>query len=90
MKKNKTKKGRATKNTKNKTLLGGAGKSLRKLGSGIGRLSTTQKVAGGAAIVALGLSLLNKRRKGSKATADTSPDATGAEQNLATMDGGAI
>ena len=85
MKKTKTKNKKAAKKT---TLFGGAGKSLKKLGNGIGGLSTTQKVAGGAAIVALGLSFLTKRRNGSQAAADTSPDATSAEENLATMEDG--
>ncbi|GAB3289813.1 hypothetical protein ACFQT0_08935 [Hymenobacter humi] len=83
----KTKKTKAAKNKKT-TLLGGAGKSLRRLGkgtaNGIGGLSTTQKVVGGAALVALGLNFLNKRR-GKKATAD----ATAAEENLSAMDGSA-
>lgn len=82
MKKNKNKKNKAG----NKTLLGGAAKSLKKLGSGIGRLSTTQKVVSGAALVALGVSYLNKRRRSKAGAATATPDATGAEDNLAAMD----
>ncbi|QDA58972.1 hypothetical protein [Hymenobacter jejuensis] len=49
---------------KKKTLLGGAAKSLKSLGktTGLSRLSTVQKVVGGAALVGLGLSYLTKRR----------------------------
>ncbi|WP_375417133.1 hypothetical protein [uncultured Hymenobacter sp.] len=88
-KKKDVKKAKATKKT---SLFGGAGKSIKKLGSGIGGLSTTQKVAGGAALVALGLSYLAKRRgNGSSSTATTnSADAAGAEQSLAAIDGGNI
>ena len=83
-KKNKVKAG------KKATLLGGAAKSLKKLrkgaASGIGGLSTTQKVVGGAALVALGLTYLNKRRGSAAATTDTAADVTGAEENLAALD----
>jgi len=86
----KTKKNKASKKS---TLLGGATKSLKKLGKGkgLGKLSTTQKVVGGAALVALGLSYLSKRRKaGAAATeTDTTTDAAAAEQNLAALDGNA-
>lgn len=82
------------KKTKNKTarkttLLRGAAKSLRKLSKGttnsIGRLSTAQKVVGGATLLALGLSYLNKRRRatGDSSAPSSTPDAAGAEQNLA-------
>ncbi len=87
----KTKKNKAGKNKAGKktTLLGGAAKSLKKLGrgtaNGIGGLSTTSKVVGGAALVALGLSYFNKRRNNANATDAT--DATAAEQNLTAMDG---
>lgn len=82
------------KNKKNKpgrkqTLLGGAVKSIKKLGKGtgsrIGALSTTQKVVGGAALVALGLSYLAKRQNGSAADISTDADAAIAEENLAAM-----
>ncbi|SNC76189.1 hypothetical protein SAMN06265337_3259 [Hymenobacter gelipurpurascens] len=80
-----------TKNKKKsgkKSLFGGAAKSLKKLGkgSGLGRLSTTQKVLGGAALVAVGLSYFGKRRISTPATPPTS-DATAAEQSLASMEG---
>lgn len=90
--KNKKKDVKKVKATKKTGLLGGAGRSIKKLGSGIGGLSTTQKVAGGAALVALGLSYLAKRRgSGSSVAAPTNaPDAAGAEQSLAAMDGGNI
>lgn len=72
------------------TLFGGATKSLRKLSkgaaSGIGGLSTTQKVVGGAALVALGWRYVAKRRKVG-APVDTTTDATGAEENLAALNG---
>jgi hypothetical protein len=78
-----------TKNKKNngankRTLLGGAAKSLKKLGKA--RLSTTQKVVGGAALVALGLSYLSKRK--GKAAA-TEPTSSPVDENLAAMDGAA-
>jgi hypothetical protein len=74
-----------------KTLLGGAAKSLKKLSkgtaNGIGGLSTTQKVIGGAALVALGWNYLaNRRGKTASATTDTASDASAAEQNLAALD----
>ena len=73
--------------TSKKTLLGGAAKSLKKIGkgtaNGIGGLSTAKKVLGGAALVALGLSYLAKRRNGSAEL--TAPDATAAEENMASM-----
>lgn len=96
MKKNKSKKNdaRKVKATRKTSLFGGAGKSIKKLGSGIGGLSTTQKVAGGAALVALGLSYLAKRRGGSSslapASATNAANAAGAEQSLTAMDGGNI
>lgn len=87
------KKNKRTKTDKTTTLLGGATKSLRKLGkdaaNGIGGLSTAQKVAGGAALVALGLSILTKKRRGATATEEavTTPDyATAAEANLASLE----
>ncbi|WP_046243663.1 hypothetical protein [Hymenobacter terrenus] len=76
---------------KKNSLFGGATKSLKKLGkgtaTGISGLSTTQKVVGGAALVALGLSYLSKRR-GNKSVAEETitPDATAAEENLAALD----
>ena len=82
------------KNKKNKTggkqtLLGGAVKSIKKLskgtGSRISALSTTQKVVGGAALVALGLSYLAKRQNGAAADISTDADATIAEENLAAI-----
>lgn len=86
----KTKKSKAA---KKKTLLGGAAKSLQKLGRGtagrISRLSTTQKVVGGAALVALGLNYLSKRLGSSDipapADATTTADSAAAEENLAAM-----
>jgi hypothetical protein len=87
----KTKKNKVGKAGKKTSILGGATKSLRKLGKGtansIGGLSTTSKVVGGAALVALGLSYLNKRRSKTATTASTSADASAAEQNLSAMDG---
>ena len=77
MKKKKNKAG------KKKTLLGGAAKSLKKLGGSIGGLSTTQKVVGGTALVALGLSYVAKRRAPASAPA---PEAAGAEEILSGME----
>ena len=76
MKKNKKQK------TGKKTLLGGAAKTIKKL-------TTTQKVVGGAALVALGLSYLSKRRGRGKISASSaaSPDAVAAEESLASMEG---
>ena len=73
-----------------KSLLDGAAKSFKKLskGSGLDKLTTTQKVLGGAALLAVGLSYLGKRRTSTPAA--TSPDATAAEESLASMEGGAI
>jgi hypothetical protein len=83
-KKNKIKAGKKT------TLLGGAAKSLKKMrkgaANGLGGLSATQKVVGGAALVALGLTYLNKRRGNAAAAIDTPADITGAEENLAALD----
>lgn len=84
------KKNKKTKADKKTTLLGGVTKSLKKLGKGttnsIGGLSTAQKVVGGAAIVALGLSYLTKRRGSHAGATDTSSDASVAEENLATLE----
>ena len=80
------KKNKKLKAGKKTTLLGGAAKSLKKLGKGttkrIGGLSTAQKVMGGAALVALGLNYLSKRR----GTAGAGADATAAEEHLSAMD----
>ncbi|GAB3232287.1 hypothetical protein GCM10027346_19420 [Hymenobacter seoulensis] len=87
MKKNKNKNKKAAKTS----LFGGAAKSLKKLGKGTGlnRLTTTQKVLGGAALLAAGLSYLGKRRISTPATPPAT-DATAAEQNLSSLDGGSI
>lgn len=92
-KKNKVKAPAKAKAGKNKTLLG---KSLRKLGkkSGLSKLSTTQKVVGGAALLAAGLGYLATRVTPTIATPDTrfpeapESDAAAAEQNLAALDAG--
>ena len=79
---------------KKTTLLGGAAKSLKKLTKGtassISGLSTTQKVVGGAALVALGLSYLAKRQGSTVETTDATSDAVVAEENLATLEDGEI
>ncbi|RYU78111.1 hypothetical protein [Hymenobacter persicinus] len=83
----KTKKTKTKAKAGKKSLLGGAAKSLRKLGkgSGLSKLSTTQKVVGGTALVALGLSYLATRPKNAgRATA--TPDAAAAEQNLTALE----
>lgn len=87
------KKTKKNKVSKKSSLLGGAAKSLKKLSRGtsrrIGGLSTTQKVVGGAALVALGLSYLSKRLGPSDipapTDATTTADAGAAEETLATM-----
>lgn len=83
------KKNKKIKNGKKTTLLGGATKSLRKLSKGtankISGLSTTQKVVGSAALVALGLSYFRKRN--GKTTGDADTDVSAAEHNLSAMDG---
>jgi hypothetical protein len=86
MKKKKNKK--AGKAAGKKSLFAGAGKSLKKLGkgTGLGRLTTTQKVLGGAALLAAGLGYLGQRRKSTPA-ATPSTDASAAEETLASMDG---
>jgi hypothetical protein len=84
--KDKTKKAKSGK----KSLLGGASKSLKKLGKR--KLSTTQKVVAGAALAAIGLSLFAKRRKaGAPTEAETASltDADAAEHNLAALDANA-
>ncbi|AIZ62515.1 hypothetical protein PK28_00255 [Hymenobacter sp. DG25B] len=88
-KKNKTnaKTKAAPKAAKKKSLLSGATKSLKKLTKGGGKMSTTQKVAGGAALVALGLGYLAKRRKDAAKPVNTATDATAAEDNLAALEG---
>lgn len=86
MKKTKDKKSKPAK----KSLLGGASKSLKKLGKR--KLSTTQKVVAGAALAAIGLGLFAKRRKaGAPTDAETTQltDADAAEQNLAALDANA-
>ncbi|ALD22411.1 hypothetical protein [Hymenobacter sp. DG25A] len=77
----------APKAGKKKSLLSGAAKSLKKLTKGGVKMSTTQKVAGGAALVALGLGYLAKRRKDAAKPVNTSSDATAAEDNLAALEG---
>ena len=82
--KDKTKKNKAGKKA---TLLGGAVKSIRGLRKR--KLSTAQKVLGGAALVALGVSYLAKRLNGNdlpvRPDATTTADADAAETNLAAM-----
>lgn len=83
------KKNKKNKAAKKPTLLGGAAKSLKKLGKGtanrIGSLSTTKKVLGGAALVALSLSFLSKRRSAAAESGNSPVDAAGAEDSLAAM-----
>ncbi|GAA3919410.1 hypothetical protein [Hymenobacter algoricola] len=83
MKKTKNNKAKAGK----KGLLGRAAKSLRKLGKGgtLSRLSTTQKVVGGTALVALGLSYLAKRTQ-SISAAVPATDAASAQEHLTAME----
>ena len=83
--KDKTKKNKAGKKA---TLLGGAAKSIKNLRKS--KLSTTQKVLGGTALVALGVSLLVKRLNGAdlpaRPDATTTADANAAESSLAAME----
>jgi len=92
------KKTKKNKVAKKQTLLSSAAKSLKKLRKGtsrrIGGLSTTQKVVGGAALVALGLNYLSKRLGSADipAPADattTAADGVAAEESLAAMGGNA-
>ncbi|PJJ53272.1 hypothetical protein [Hymenobacter chitinivorans] len=72
MKKNKKTKAKAP---KKKSLLSGAAKSLKKLSRGsVGKLTTTQKVVGGTALVALGLGYLAQRRNAASASAAATTD----------------
>ncbi len=86
--KDKAKKNKAGKKA---TLLGGAVKSIKQLRKR--KLSTTQKVVGGAALVALGVSYLAKRLSGAdlpaRPDATTTADADAAETSLAAMDSNA-
>lgn len=75
-----TKKKKAKAGAKKKTLLAGAVKSIKKL-------STTQKVVGGSALVALGLGYLAARR-GSLATTPDVDANTGA--SLSSTEGASI
>lgn len=81
------KKNKKNKAGKKKSLLGGAAKSLKKLGqgTGIGRLSTAQKVVGGATLVALGVRFLARRRTSSAAGPAPTADPASAEHNLAAL-----
>ncbi|GAA4501617.1 hypothetical protein GCM10023172_23760 [Hymenobacter ginsengisoli] len=77
MKKNKKKKA-----AKKATLLGGAAKSLKKLGKGsVGKLSTTQKVIAGATLGALGVRYLVKKLGKPTTTADTDYASAGASND---------
>ncbi len=86
MKKNKKKKA-----AKKPTLLGGAAKSLKKLGkgtaAGIGKLTTTQKVLAGATLGALGIRYVVKQFGKNKAglPTDATPDANSAAQDDAAL-----
>ncbi|MET4074727.1 hypothetical protein [Hymenobacter sp. UYCo722] len=86
--KDKTKKTKAGKKT---TLLSGAAKSIKNLRKS--KLSTTQKVLGGAALMALGVGYLAKRLNGNdlpaRPDATTTADADAAESSLAAMDANA-
>ncbi len=90
MKKNKAK-ARKNKAGKKATLLSGAAKSLKSLRKS--KFSTTQKVLGGAALVALGVRYLAKRLAGSdlpaRPDATTTANANAAESSLAAMDANA-
>ena len=83
--KDKSKKSKASKKT---TLLGGAAKSIKNLRKS--KLSTTQKVLGSAALVALGVGYLAKRLNGAdlpaRPDATTTADANAAEKSLAAME----
>lgn len=88
MKKTKDK-AKKTKAGKKTTLLGGAAKSIKSLRKT--KLSTTQKVLGSAALVALGVGLLAKRLNGTDLPArpdatTTAADADAAESSLAAME----
>lgn len=56
----------------------GAGQSLRKVGKGFAKLSTTKKAVGVLALATLGLGYLAKRRK-DKGTTSGTPNDQGAE-----------
>lgn len=89
MKKNKNQKAKknkkADKPKKNKTLFGGAAQSVKN----VGKLTSGQKVAGGAALLAAwGLGYWAQRRRTTTKTA-TNPNAAGAEQQLASLQGDA-
>ncbi|WP_165768420.1 hypothetical protein [Hymenobacter amundsenii] len=92
--KDKPKVAKKIKPAKKKTVL----KSLKKLGkkSGLGKLSTTQKVVGGAALLAAGLGVLAQRTgffaglDADAPDAATTTDAAEAEQNLNSLDGGNV
>ncbi len=98
MKKNKKTKAAKAAKSKKPGLLGGAAKSLKKLGKGtaasIGKLSTAQKVVAGTALSVLSLRYLLKQRGKSKAIAPASPitpasaraeEVEAAEHNLSAL-----
>ncbi|TGE27438.1 hypothetical protein [Hymenobacter metallicola] len=80
------KKNKKTKPAKKKSLLSGAAKSLKKLGKGrgLGKLSTTQKVVGGALLLGGIGYLAQRRRSGSAAPVTTDVDANTGETLLGT------
>ncbi|MDF7814401.1 hypothetical protein [Hymenobacter sp. YC55] len=60
-------------------------KKFRKVTKQIGKLSTGQKIVGGIALLAAGLTYVAKKQAEAGSATDASPDAKAAEQTLAKM-----
>ncbi|HEX8425746.1 hypothetical protein [Hymenobacter sp.] len=86
----KDKKKHSKKDNKSNDLLDEAAVSLkkfRKVTKQIGKLSTGQKIVGGVALLAAGLTYLAKQQADAGSASDDSPDAKAAEANLAKLTG---
>lgn len=60
-------------------------KKFRKVTKQIGKLSTGQKIVGGVALLAAGLTYVAKKQAEAGPSTDASPDAKAAEETLAKM-----
>ncbi|MCB2376522.1 hypothetical protein LGH70_02950 [Hymenobacter sp. BT635] len=85
------KKTKKTKPAKKKSLLSGAAKSLKKIGkgSGLSKLSTTQKVVGGALLLG-GLSYLANRRSSTPAVPPANDTDANTGESLPGVEGATL